>query len=128
MNNQVKILLTINGISGYTLHIKRIKVPFVITKADMHWQNTGKKYNGKDKDKIVRRGIRKYYDYESVPCSKSIKLTQDAYNYMTSTEQPEWYYKKDWKRLKPEVRLEMHLDRICKANEGQSFSYSILED
>lgn len=128
MNNQVKILLTINGINGATLHTRRVKVPFVITKADMHWQNTGKKYNNKDKDKIVRRGIRKYYDYESVPCSKSIKLTQDAYNYMTSSEQPEWYYKKDWKRLKPEVRLEMHLDRICKANEGQSFSYSILED
>ena len=128
MNNQVKILLTINGISGSTLHIKKVKVPFVITKADMHWQNTGKKYNSKDKDKIVRRGIRKYYDYESVPCSKSIKLTQDAYDYMTSSEQPEWYYKKDWRRLKPEVRLELHLDRICKANEGQSFSYSILED
>ena len=47
---------------------------------------------------------------------------------MTSTETPEWYHKKDWKRLKPEVRLEMHLQRMCEANNGESFSYSILED
>lgn len=129
MNNQVKILLTINGIEGATLHrTPRIKMPFVITKSDIHFQNTGEKYKGKDGDKVVRRGIRKFYSYESVPCKKSIKLTQDAYNYMISTESPEWYYKKDWRRLKPEARLEIHLDRICKANNGDSFIYSILED
>lgn len=129
MNNQIKILLTINGIEGATLHrAERVKIPFVITKADIHFQNTGKLYKGKDANNVVRRGIRKYYNYESVPCSKSIKLTYDAYDYMTSVEQPSWYYKKDWKRLTPIQRLELHLQRTCDANGGTSFTYSILED
>jgi hypothetical protein len=129
MNNQIKILLTINGISGGVLHISnRAKVPFVLTKADIHFQNTGKFYKGKDGNKIVRRGVRKYYEYEVVPCTKSIKLTYDAYEYMTSTEMPSWYHKKDWRRLTPIKRLELHLQRTCDANGGTSFTYSILED
>lgn len=128
MNNQVKILLTINGISGATLHTRRYKIPFVITKSDMHWQNTGKKYKGKDGDKVVRKGIRKFYTLDAVPCSKSIKLTADAYEYMTSVEIPVWYHKKDWKRLTPTQRLELHLQRTCEHEHGTDYSYSILED
>lgn len=129
MNNQIKILLTIEGIEGSTLHTKRkVKVPFVITKADIHFQNHGKFYKGNDGDKIVRRGVRKIYEYNSVPCKKTIKMTQEAYDYMTSRESPEWYFKKDWGRLSPTQRLELHLDRICQHNGGKEFTYSILED
>jgi len=129
MNNQIKILLTINGIEGATMrNSKKIKVPFVITKGDIHWQNHGKKYTKPDKDKIVRKGMRKIWDFDVLPCSKSIKLTYDAYEYMTSTEMPAWYHKKDWKRLAPIQRLELHLQRTCDANGGTSFTYSILED
>jgi hypothetical protein len=129
MNNQIKILLTINGIPGATLHkTKKTKIPVVIRKKETSYKYYGDNYKGKDGDKIVYKGFRKMWDIEAVPCSKSIKLTYDAYNYMTSTETPEWYHKKDWKRLKPEVRLEMHLQRMCEANNGESFSYSILED
>ena len=129
MNNQPKILLTINEIPGATIRIVgRVKVPFEITKGDLHWMNHHEVYKGKDKDKVVRKGVRKIPRYAEETCSKGIKLTYDAYEYMTSTEQPEWYYKKDWKRLKPEVRLELHLQRICEANNGKSFTYNILED
>lgn len=128
MNNQVKILLTISGIPGATLHTTRVKVPFSITKEDIHFQNTGKLYKGRDNNKIVRKGVRKFYDIEVVPCTKSIKMTVDAYDYMTSIEIPTWYHKKDWKRLSTIQRLELHLQRICDANNGKEYSYSILEE
>lgn len=129
MNNQIKLLVTINGINGATIrNIKKVKIPFSMTKADIHWQNHNKKYKGPDKDKVVRKGVRKIWMYDVVPCSKNIKMTYDAYDYMTSTEIPVWYHKKDWKRLTPTQRLELHLQRTCNANNGTSFTYSILED
>ena len=125
MNNQPKVLLTIEGIEGATLHSKGIKkIKFIIRKKDLY----SKLYTGKDADKIVRVGTRKIEDFEVVPCKKSIKLSYDAYEYMTSKESPEWYFKKDWPRLSATNRLELHLQRICDANNGKSFTYSILED
>lgn len=129
MNNQIKVLLTINGIEGATLHSKaKRKIPFVLKKREMDYKNYGKRYKGKDGDKIVKKGFRKIYDFEAIPCTKSIKLTYDAYNYMTSKESPEWYFKKDWPRLSITQRLEIHLERICAHNGGKSFTYTILED
>lgn len=125
MNNQVKVLLTINGIEGATLHSKgKSKIPFVIRKKDLY----AKEYKGKDADKIIRRGVRRVINLEAVPASKRINLTVDAYNYMTSAERPEWYFKKDWVLLSPIQRLELHLQRTCEHNGGKSFTYSILED
>ncbi len=125
MNNQLKVLLTINGIEGATLHSKgKTKIPFVIRKKDLY----AKEYTGKDADKIIRRGARRVINYDVVPASKSIKLTVDAYNYMTSSERPEWYFKKDWGLLSPTQRLELHLQRTCEHERGKSFTYNILED
>jgi hypothetical protein len=124
MNNQPKVLLTIEGIEGATLHDKGTKkLKYIIRKKDIY-----DNYTKKDADKIVRVVTRKVRELEAVPCKKSIKLTVDAYNYMTSKESPEWYFKKDWSRLSTTTRLEMHLQRICDANNGKSFIYSILED
>lgn len=125
MNNQVKVLLTINGIEGATLHSKgKTKIPFVIRKRDMF----AKEYTGKDADKIIRRGVRRVMNLEAVPASKKINLTVDAYDYMTSSERPEWYFKKDWVLLSPTQRLELHLQRTCEHEGGKSFTYSVLED
>lgn len=125
MNNQLKVLLTINGIEGATLHSKgKSKIPFVIRKKDLF----AKEYTGKDADKIIRRGVRRVINLEAVPVSKSIKLTVDAYNYMTSAERPEWYFKKDWVLLSPTQRLELHLQRTCEHERGKSFTYNVLED
>lgn len=127
--DHIKVLVTIEGIEGATLHINgKIKIPFSMTKADIHWLNHHKKYDKEDKNKIVRKGIRKIYNVESVPCTKSIKLVKEAYDYMTSKESPEWYFKKDWGRLSSTQRLELHLKRLCEHNNGKSFTYSILED
>lgn len=125
MNNQVKVLLTINGIEGATLHSNgKSKIPFVIRKKDLY----SKEYKGKDADKIVRKGFRKVNNVEALPVSKSIKLTVDAYNYMTSREAPEFYRKKNWGLLNERQRLEIHLERLCEHNRGESFTYSILDD
>ena len=54
MNNQLKVLLTINGIEGATLHSKgKSKIPFVIRKKDLY----AKEYTGKDADKIDRKSV-----------------------------------------------------------------------
>ena len=125
MNNQLKVLLTINGIEGATLHSKgKTKIPFVIRKKDLH----AKEYTGKDANKIIRRGVRRVINLEAVPVTKSIKLTVDAYNYMISADRPEWYFKKDWGLLSPTQRLELHLQRTCEHERGKSFTYNILED
>lgn len=125
MDNHIKVLLTINGIEGATLHSKgKSKIPFVIRKKDLY----AKEYTGKDADKIIRRGARRVINYDVVPASKSIKLTVDAYNYMTSSERPEWYLKKDWGLLSPTQRLELHLQRTCEHERGKSFTYNVLED
>lgn len=129
MNNNVKILLTVEGIKGGTIRrVGTYKIPFVLKKRELDYYNYGINYKGKDGDKIVRRGYRRIPKYEISECTKSIKLTQDAYDYMISRETPSWYLKKDWSRLTPTTRLEMHLDRICKHNEGTSFVYTILEE
>lgn len=125
MNNQLKVLLTISGIEEATLHSKgKTKIPFVVRKKDLY----AKEYKAKDADKIIRRGVRRVMNLEAVPVSKSIKLTVDAYNYMTSAERPEWYFKKDWVLLSPTQRLELHLQRTCEHEGGKSFTYNILED
>lgn len=125
MNNQLKVLLTINGIEGATLHSKgKTKIPFVIRKKDLF----AKEYTGKDANKIIRRGVRRVINLEAVPVTKSIKLTVDAYNYMISADKPEWYFKKDWGLLSSIQRLELHLQRTCEHERGKSFTYNILED
>lgn len=125
MNNQIKVLLTINGIEGATLRSRgRMKIPFVIRRKDLY----ATKYKSKNGNDIIRKGVRKVRDFDVIPASKGIKLTYDAYEYMTSRETPEWYHRKDWARLSPIQRLELHLDRIRESNRGTSFTYSILED
>ena len=125
MNNQVKVLLTINEIEGATLHSNgKSKIPFVVRKKDLY----AKEYKGKDANKIIRKGFRRVNNVEALPASKSIKITVDAYNYMTSRESPEFYKKKNWNLLSEKQRLEIHLERLCEHNGGKSFTYSILED
>lgn len=124
MNDQVKVLLTIKGIEGATLHRKGYKkIPFILKKKDLYPH-----YKGKDKEAIIKKGYSKMYNLESVDCSKSINLSLEAYNYMTSTSLPEWYHKKDWFKLSKKARLELHLKRICEDNRGKEFIYSVLED
>ena len=123
MNNQSKILLSVQGIEGGTLRpIGKKRVKWSITKKDLD-----SKYHGKDAFKPIRKGHTDIPDFEEVSCQQTIKLTQDAYDYMTSTEQPYWF-KGNWKLMTKKQRLEVHLQRICDDRRGTSYTYSILED
>ncbi len=123
MNNQPKILLSVQGIEGGTLRpIRKKRVKWSITKKDLD-----SKYHGKDAFKPIRKGHVDIPEFEEVSCQQTIKLTQDAYDYMTSPEQPYWF-KGPWKLMTKKQRLEAHLQRICDDRGGTSFIYSILED
>lgn len=123
MNNQSKILLTVQGIEGGTLRpIGKKRVKWSITKRDLD-----SKYHGKDAFKPVRKGHIDIPDFEEISCQQTIKLTQNAYDYMTSSEQPYWF-KGPWKLMTKKQRLEAHLQRICDDRGGTSYTCSILED
>lgn len=123
MNNQSKILLSVQGIEGGTLRpIGKKRVKWSITKKDLD-----SKYHGKDAFKPIRRGHVDIPEFEKVFCQQTIKLTQDAYDYMTSPEQPGWF-KGPWKLMTKKQRLEAHFQRICDDRRGTSYTYSILED
>lgn len=123
MNNQSKILLSVQGIEGGTLRpIGKKRVKWSITKKDLD-----SKYHGKDAFKPIRKGHTDIPDFEEVSCQQTIKLTQDAYDYMTSPEQPYWF-KGPWKLMTKKQRLEAHFQRICDDRRGTSYTYSILED
>lgn len=123
MNNQVKILLNIQGIEGRTLRpIGKKKVNSSVTKKDLD-----PKYHGKDAHKPIKKWHVVILEFEKIPCQQTIKLTQDAYDYMTFTEQPYWF-KGPWKLMTKKQRLEAHLQRTCEDRHGKSYTYSILEE
>jgi hypothetical protein len=126
MNNEVKILLTINLEGGTLEKGEPIKGKYYLSKKDLFpWQ----KFKGNEGQKIIKSG--KYSHTPLIPkdAKKRIKLTKDAYDYMTSVSCPDWFKNpKVWKKMKPEERLELHLARICRAENGKSFSYEIVPD
>ena len=123
MNDQSKILLTVQGIEGGTLRpIGKKRVKWSITKRDLD-----SKYHGKDAFKPVRKGHIDIPEFEEVSCQQTIKLTQDAYDYMTSSEQPYWF-KGPWKLMTKKQRLEAHLRIIAESFNAISFTYEVLDD
>lgn len=123
MDNQIKILLSVQGIEGGTLRsLGKKRVKWNITKKDIN-----PSYKGRDASKVVEKGSYMKEDFEVLPAYKSLKLTKEAYNYMTSTEMP-WWFKGPWKLMTRKQRLEAHLHRIMEDNRGTSYTYSILED
>jgi hypothetical protein len=57
-----------------------------------------------------------------------INMSREAYNYMTSSESPEWCPKKIWSSLGKAKRLEKHMERTCAALGGVSFTYTVFPD
>ena len=133
MNNETKILLTIN-LEGGTLQKGEPEVKkYYLTKKDLF---PNQKFKNGTGNKVIRSG-----KYTHIPTTQStaqqvIKMTKDAYNYMTSTEVPSWFVPfkplkprtKEWSNLTPTQRLELHLARTCRHLRGKSFSYKIIED
>ena len=64
----------------------------------------------------------------TIPCKKSINISKVAYDYMISSECPEWAKVGEWKQLSRIKRLTQHMQRICENEGGISFEFQIFED
>lgn len=85
------------------------------------------------KDKKKRKFIKNIeylniYVRKCKTASQSVNLTKQAYDYMTSKECPSFVIPKDWSRMSKVKKLEAHLEELCKALGGISYTYQIFED
>ena len=64
----------------------------------------------------------------TIPCKKTINISKEAYDYMVSSECPEWARVGEWKQLSRIKRLTQHMQRICENENGISFEFQIFED
>lgn len=90
-------------------------------KMDKHtMQVTGP--NGSDPEIIT------FHTRKTKPATQSINICKEAYDYMTSKECPAWSKIGTWSQMKPEQRLESHLQRIAEHLGGTVISYKVFED
>lgn len=62
-------------------------------------------------------------------CSQSINMSKEAYNYMTSKDSCLPNIKSYvWNKMNKTQRLEAHLDLVCKALKGTSYTYKVFDD
>ena len=126
MSNNIKLSVTILGIPGATRHlVGKSKKKWYITKGDL----ANKKINYHEASKVLRSGEYTSNDYEYVPCSQRINMTEEAYNEFISNRKPYWFKNPyDWAKRSEEERLELHLARICDSLNGTSFTYSVFDE
>lgn len=62
-------------------------------------------------------------------CSQSINMSKEAYDYMTSKDSCLPNIKSYvWAKMNKTQRLEAHLDLVCKALKGTSYTYKVYDD
>lgn len=62
-------------------------------------------------------------------CSQSINMSKEAYDYMTSRDGCLPNVKSFiWAKMNKKSRLEAHLDLVCKALKGTSYTYKVFDD
>jgi hypothetical protein len=89
-----------------------------------------KHYDKKTKKSFYKIEPLSFRTRKCIPAYQSIKMNEEAYDYMTSIACPEWYPLgiSKWKKLSPQERLELHLERTCKALNGKSYTYIVFGD
>lgn len=89
-----------------------------------------KHYDKKTRKSFYRTEPLFFETRKCIPAHQSINMSEEAYEYMISQACPEWYPLgiSKWKKLSPEERLELHLERTCKALNGKSYTYVIFGD
>lgn len=126
MAYEAKILLTIELEGGILIKGEPEVKKYYLTKKDLFPKQT---FKGDSGNKIVRSGKYVSYPYTNSVAKQKMTLCEEAYEYMTSSAMPQWYRSlKDWKKMTPTQRLELHLARICNSLNGKSFTYQIIED
>lgn len=77
----------------------------------------------KDREVIVIR------TRKSIPATQTINLSEEAYNYMISSEGCPFFLKqRHWNALKTKERLAIHIERIAQQLGGVVLSCQVLED
>lgn len=62
-------------------------------------------------------------------CSQSINMSKEAYDYMVSKDSCLSNIKPYvWNKMNKTQRLEAHLDLVCKALKGTSYTYKVFDD
>ena len=57
-----------------------------------------------------------------------LNINNEAYDYMTSKECPEWSKKAEWLSMSKKKRFEAHLSRIANDFRGKVVHYEVFED
>lgn len=62
-------------------------------------------------------------------CHQSLNMGIEAYKYMISRDGCPSHVKQGiWVKMNPKQRLEAHLDMVCKALGGTSYTYKVFDD
>lgn len=94
-------------------------------KAGLGYNMTKLKVEDKKRNaEILHIRTRKYKS-----CSQSINMSKEAYGYMTSKDSCLPNIKSYvWSKMNKTQRLEAHLDLVCKALKGTSYTYKVFDD
>ena len=57
-----------------------------------------------------------------------LNINNEAYDYMTSKEVPEWSKKSEWLSMSKKKRFEAHINRIADDFRGKVMNYEVFED
>lgn len=133
MNTEPKILLTINLEGGILLKGEPEVRKYYLTKKDLF---PSQKFKNGSGNKVIRSGKYVHIPVTQSEAKQCITLCKEAYDYMTSTEVPNWFApnkplkvrQKEWSAFTAEQRLELHLARTCHHFGGKSFTYQIIDE
>ena len=100
---------------------------------DRNWMLLSvKTFDKKTKKYFYRKEPLEFKTRKCINAQQVLKMSTEAYEYMISSSCPEWYINKGgihrWKQLSPDERLNLHLERTCKALKGLAYSYVIFND
>lgn len=80
------------------------------------------KYNG-------RRNFDINFKMSSTPTRiRVLNINNEAYDYMTSKECPEWSKKAEWLSMSKKKRFEAHLNRLAHDFRGKVMDYEVFND
>lgn len=134
MYTEAKVLLRIELQGGTLIRESKVtKIEWALTLGDLK-KESKKKLPEKIAEQVARRGRAKHYALVAKPAAKVVTLGIDAYEFMTSAGSYEsWmltrrgWRKRDFIKMDKEVRLLVHLERLCEQYGGKNFTYQVLE-
>lgn len=82
----------------------------------------------KGKKTEVKREKIKFFTRKSIPALQVINISDEAYQYMISTEVPSFSTKSVWNKMNKEQKLIAHLNEIASNLGGKLIDYTVYPD